>query len=133
MKTPTSNAPHICLNVRVKISPICAPRRRFNAISSTTTMIHETRIAVPATNGVQLNTALTSGLAGSHAVVAIEEHATAFWLNQLTFGSVDHGPVHAATTTSNTMNGNHACPTSAEVNPCARFCCAAAGFNGTPP
>src|ERR1700753_2191183 len=116
MKTPTSSAPHICLNVRAKISPIWSPRSRFIDISNTTTMIQETRIAVPATYGAKLNTALTSGLAGSHAV-ASDEQATAFCENQISFGNFDHGPVHAATTTSSTMNGSHACPTSAGVRP----------------
>src|ERR1700758_1436829 len=108
MNTPTSSAPHICLNVRLKIAPIWLPWSRPIAISRTATMIHETRIAVPPMYGAKLNTALTSGLAGSQAF-ASDEHAVAAVLNQLTFGSGDQGPVHAATTMSRIAKGIHAC------------------------
>src|SRR6185312_10745891 len=116
MKTPTSSAPHICWNVRRKISPSCAALSLPMIINSIAMMIHEARMALPPMYGVKLNVAFTSGLAGSHTV-ASDEHATALTLYQLIFGSGDHGPVHAATTTNNTMNGSHACATSAAFRP----------------
>src|ERR1700719_400591 len=48
---------------------------------------------------------------------ASEEQAIAVALNQLTFGRGDHGPVQAATTSSNTTNGIHACSTSPNFRP----------------
>ena len=54
MNTPTRQAPHICDQVLAKIAPICARLTR----STSTVMIHDAKMAVPPTNGVQLNTAL---------------------------------------------------------------------------
>jgi len=78
-----------------------------------------------------LNTAVTLPLAGQ--LLASEEQAIAVALNQLTFGSGDHGPVQAATTISSTANGSHACSTSPVLSPCPRVCVAVAALTGTPP
>src|SRR4029079_6088008 len=129
MKTPTSSAPHIWWNVRRKISPICPPLSLPIAISSTATMIHEARIALPPIHGAKLNCAVILASAPSAGALA-----TTLVRNQLTFGSGDHGPVQAATTTSSTTNGIHACNTSPDFRPwplSAEASCAAS--TGTPP
>src|SRR6516164_7936032 len=55
IKTPTSIAPHICDQVAAKILPSCEPLMRYKSA----TTIQEAKIALPPTNGVQLNTAAT--------------------------------------------------------------------------
>src|ERR1700758_1845617 len=119
MNTPTSNAPHIWCQVRRKTSPICAPFNLPIPSSSSATMIHEARIAVPPTNGAKLKTALTLPL-GTGQDGASAEQATAVSLNQLILGSGDHGPVQAATTTSSTTKGIQHCSTSPGERPWPR-------------
>src|SRR5579859_4574236 len=117
MNTPTSSAPHIWWKLRRNTSPTWAALRRPKANSSSTTTIHEVRIAVPAMKGVKLNTAVTLGLAALQAATSAEQ-PTACALKRLTFGSVDQGPVQAATTTRSTTKGSHACATSPGLSPC---------------
>src|SRR5476651_1205784 len=98
------------------------------AISSTATMIQEARIALPPIQGAKLNCAVILASAPSAGALA-----TTLARNQLTFGSGDHGPVHAATTTSNTANGIQACHTSAGFSPCPFCCDNNAASTGLPP
>src|SRR5204862_8025504 len=84
MKTPTRHAPHIWWKLRRSTSPSWPPFNRPIAISSTTTMIHVVRIAVPAMRGVKLKTAVTLGLAAVQ-VLASAEQPTAWALNKLIF------------------------------------------------
>src|SRR5215470_15082633 len=132
MNTPTSNAPHICWNVLRNTSPSSLPLSLPMANSQIATMIHDARIEVPPMYGAKLNTAVAVGLAGSQAATSDGQPA-AVALNQLTFGSGDHGPVQAATTTSRITNGIHACTTSPALRPWPRFCCAADASTATPP
>src|SRR5215469_15546874 len=131
MKTPTSIAPHIWYQVRRNISPNWAAFSLPMAMSSSATMIHEARMALPPMYGAKLNTAVTLPFSGQLA--ASEEHPATCALNQLTFGSGDHGPVQRATTTSSTANGSQACTTSVGVSPCPRVCLAVVGSTATPP
>src|ERR1700757_130513 len=108
MNTPTRQAPHIWWKVRLKISPSWAALSLPIASSNTATMIQVARMALPPMRGAKLNTAVTVGLADVQ-VAASAEQPTAWALNQLTFGSGDHGPVQAATTIRSTTNGSHAC------------------------
>src|SRR4051812_10841195 len=98
MNTPTRQAPHICVQVRRKISPSCWPLTR----SRMATIAHDARIAEPPTNGLKSNTAL---------IVAPWERddaaPTTQW-TQITPGSADHGPVQATTTATRTAIGIHA-------------------------
>src|SRR6516162_11023623 len=132
MKTPTSYAPHIWWTLRRHTSPIWPPLSRPIAISSTSTMIQVVRIAVPAMYGAKLKATVTLGLAAVQ-VAASAEQPTAWALNQLTLGSVDQGPVQAATTASSTANGSQACSTSPGFKPCDCVCRAVAASTGTPP
>src|SRR5579863_1659784 len=132
MNTPTRIAPHIWWKERRNTSPICAAFSLPIASSSSSTMIQAARIAVPPTQGAKLNTALTLPL-GTGQSLTSEEQASACVLNQLTFGSGDHGPVQAATTTRSTTNGIHACSTSWLLSPWPRFSFDDAATTGTPP
>src|SRR5579863_2409428 len=109
MKTPTRQAPHICDQVLAKIAPICESFTR----NRTATMIHDTRMAVPPTNGVQLNVALIL------APGVIAESAATDMCSMMIFGKLDHGPVQATTTATNTAIGNQAMPISPADKPCA--------------
>src|SRR5580704_3810857 len=111
MNTPTSSAPHIWWKLRRKISPRWPPLSFPSASSNATTMIQDTRIAVPAMYGAKLKMAVRLGFAAVQ-VLASAEQPTAVALNQLTLGKVDQGPVHAATTMSSTANGSQHCTTS---------------------
>src|SRR5581483_4855818 len=101
MKTPTRHAPHICDQVLEKIPPIWSNLRRPVASIRITTMIHDARIALPPTKGVQLKIAATVA-PGESADAAF----TCAW-NQTMPGSFDHGPVQATTTAISTRIGNH--------------------------
>src|ERR1700746_1223822 len=98
MNTPTRMAPHIWCQVLVKISASCAPVGR----SSSATMIHDARIALPPTNGLKSNAAVIV------APSVIEDLAETARCSQLMAGSGDHGPVHATTTATSTMIGSQA-------------------------
>ena len=105
MNTPTSSAPHICLNVLRNIWPSWERLvRRSRAIR-----IHDARMAVPPTNGVNVKVAATgfAPLSDDSAVTLLAKMAI--------FGSGDHGPVHRTTTMTSTTNGIQACQTSAAV------------------
>src|SRR5579883_1990920 len=121
MNTPTRQAPHICDQLLAKMAPSCEGRTR-NRI---TVMIQDARIAVPPTNGVQLNTAaiLAPGVMAESAATAA--------CSRMILGRLDHGPVHATTTTTSTAIGNQAMPTSAAERPCASAC--VSPVTGTPP
>src|SRR5262249_45157007 len=80
-------------------------------ICTITTRIHETRIAVPATKGVQLNGAPI------FAPAVIDEAASTFALNGMNFGRFDHGPVQATTTATSMMIGSQAVKSSPAVGP----------------
>src|ERR1700752_3057194 len=98
MNTPTSKAPHICVQVLRQMSASCWPFTR----SSSATMIHDARMAEPPTNGVQLKTAEIV------APSVIEDAAaTCVWNNTMP-GSEDHGPVQATTTMTRTAIGSQA-------------------------
>src|SRR5215469_942716 len=126
MNIPTSSAPHICLKVRRNTSPNCEPESLPMAPSRTATMIHEARIAVPAIQGVNLNVAVILVFNSGAAAATLAVY-------QVTFGSGDQGPVHAATTTSSTTNGIHASSNSPPDSPCARCCATCVVSTGTPP
>src|SRR5579875_336129 len=98
MNTPTRQAPHICCHVFEKIAASCLPFTR----SSSATMTHDARMAVPPTNGVQLNTAPMV------APGVIDEAAETAKCSRTIPGSFDHGPVHSVTTTISTRIGSHA-------------------------
>src|SRR5579871_597364 len=117
------------------MSPSCPLLSLPIIARSSATRIHATRIALPPTNGANLNTAVTSGLAAVQvpAAAAAAEHAIALLWNHVILGSGDQGPVQAATTPSNTANGIHACATCPCVSPCPRVWCACARSTGTPP
>src|SRR5579863_3000496 len=112
MNTPTRQAPHICDQVLAKISPTCLRLTR----SRIAVMIHETRIAVPPTNGVQLNAAVI------FAPGVIAELAATSICSRRIDGKPDQGPVQATTTTTGTAIGNQAQRMSLPVNPCAATC-----------
>src|SRR5271165_6300354 len=86
-------------------------------VNSATTISHDARIALPPTHGANLNAAV---------MVAFVSGASACtWTKyQPTAGRLDHGPVHAATTTTSTAKGIHASSTSPPVNPCSLACAA---------
>ena len=88
-------------------------------------MIHDARIAVPPTNGVQLNAALI------FAPGVIAESAATDICSMTIDGKLDHGPVQATTTATNTAIGNQAIPTSPADSPCASACVSPAA--GAPP
>ena len=99
------------------------------ATPSKTQMIsQDARIALPPTHGANLNAA---------EMVALVSGAVACtWTKyQPTAGRLDHGPVHAATTTTSTANGIQASSTSPVVRPCSRSASRAssAALTGMPP
>src|SRR5690349_20340746 len=107
MNTPTSKAPHICVQVLAQISASCLPFTR----NSTATMIHDARMAEPPTKGVQLKIAVIV------APSVIEDAAaTCTWTSTLA-GSLDHGPVQATTTMIKTAIGSQAWTTSRPDRP----------------
>src|SRR5579864_3527536 len=107
MKMPTRQAPHICDHVLFQASAIWLPVTR----SSSAEMIHETRMAVPATKGVQLKAAVMV------APGVMDEDASTASLKPLMLGSLDHGPVQAMTTTTSTRMGIHPCQISLLARP----------------
>src|SRR5215472_12735676 len=109
MKTPTSMAPHICDQVLAKISLTWLMLTR----SRSALMIQDARIAVPATNGVQLNTAPI------FAPGVIAESAVTAKCAKTIDGKCDQGPVQATTTAIRTAIGNQAIAKSPPERPCA--------------
>src|SRR5580692_25643 len=123
MNTPTRQAPHICDQVFLKISPSCAPVTRI----SNATMIQEARIALPPTNGLKSNAAVMV------APAVIEDAAETARCSQLIAGNGDHGPVHSTTTTTSTMIGNQPWNTSPADRPWPSAAASCAAVTGTPP
>src|SRR6516162_1243803 len=121
MNTPTSMAPHICCQVLDQISASC----RLVIRCSSATMSHETNIAVPPTNGVQLKTAVIV------APGVIEDTAATWRRRPLIAVRLDQGPVQATTTATRTPMGSQASTSSRSESPCAAAC--APGGTGTPP
>src|SRR5579872_2307961 len=121
MKMPTRQAPHICDHVLVQASLSWLPFTR----SSSAEMIHDTRMAVPATKGVQLKAAVMV------APGVMDDDASTESFSPLIFGRSDHGPVQAMTTTTSTRMGIHPCQISLPARPWPST--AAAPETGTPP
>src|SRR6202451_121544 len=123
MKTPTRQAPHICDHVFLKISASCVAL----TLSSTATMIHDARIALPPTNGLKSNAAVIV------APAVIEDAAETARCSQLIAGTGDHGPVHSTTTTTSTMIGNQPWNTSPADSPWPSAAATCAAVTGTRP
>src|SRR3974390_3584731 len=105
MNTPTSNAPHICLNVLLKISPSWRASSLPASPSNAAMISHDARMALPPTHGANLNAAAMVALVSGASAVTCAEY-------QPTAGKLDHGPVQLATTTMSTMKGIQASSTS---------------------
>src|ERR1019366_2072562 len=108
MKTPTSSAPHIWWKVLRKTPPMSLGFRLPASVSSATTTSHDARIALPPTHGANLNAAVMVALVSGASACTWTKY-------QPTAGRLDHGPVHAATTRTNTANGIQASSTSPVV------------------
>src|SRR5271169_54135 len=90
-------------------------------------MSHDVRIALPPTHGANLNAAeIVALVSGAIACTPAEYQPTA--------GRLDHGPVHAITTTTSTAKGIQASSTSLAVSPCslAAPACSAAVISRPP-
>src|SRR5215813_1996869 len=109
MNTPTRQAPHICDQVLAKISLTWLIVTR----SRSAVIIHDARIAVPATNGFQSNTAVIL------APGVIAESAVTTKCPRTMDGKSDHGPVQATTTATRTAIGSQAVTKSPPERPCA--------------
>src|ERR1019366_4188013 len=97
MKKATSNAPHICRNVRKKTCfRVLKLGRRMARITS-----QDARVDVPPPNGLKLNID-EMGLCVTDDLAATDS------LNRLIPGRWDHGPVQATTTRMSTMYGTQA-------------------------
>src|SRR5215467_11402079 len=121
MNTPTRQAPHICDQVVAKSSLTWLIVTR----SKSAVIIQDTRIAVPATNGVQLNTAPIC------APGVIAEAAVTAKCASTMDGKCDHGPVQATTTAIRTAIGSQAVTKSRPERPCASAC--VSPVTGVPP
>src|SRR5271157_5653723 len=112
MNTPTSSAPHLWWKVLAKIAPMSLGFSLPARPSSAAMISHDARIALPPTHGANLNAAeMVALVSGASACTWAEYQPTA--------GRPDHGPVHAATTTTSTANGIQASATSPPVSPCS--------------
>src|ERR1700691_4254937 len=110
MNTPTSSAPHIWRKVLQNTAPTSLDFNRPANPSSIAMISHDARIALPPTQGANLNAAvIVVFFAGASACTWAE--------NQPTAGRLDHGPVQAATTTTSTANGIQDSSTSPVVSP----------------
>src|SRR5262249_43152778 len=102
MNTPTRQAPHIWSQLFLKISASWVPVGRWMSA----TMIQDARIAVPATNGLKLNSAVIVGACAAPSGL-IEDAAETLRFDQLMSCSLNQ-PVQKPTTTTRTMMGRHA-------------------------
>ena len=95
--------------------------------STSAATIHDARIALPPTKGVQLKMAPMVP-PGVNVVAAV----TCRWSMTMA-GSFDQGPVQATTMTMRMMIGSQPWNTSPGVSPCPSACASCAAVTGTPP